>query len=440
MTWMSSSEVNLATVTPDECHLTSCLMRKIVRKDKVMSTSLVFNKVPLEQIKVGMQVSYSQTVTDADIKAFAGVSGDRNPVHLDEEYAKNSKYKKRIAHGLMTASYFSALFGTKIPGEGCVYTSQSLNFKRPIYINDTVVATVIVTNVDIIKRKVKFKTTCKVQNKIVTIGEAELYVPLEFKKVMIDSKKELLKYKSQIFELFKNSFNDTIDEQLWQWAYIDNPNGEPIVSLYFDEDKLVGHYAVIPIGFIYDQKPIKTVLSMTTMVDVSYRKYGIFVAQAEEVYEKANALGYKLVCGFPNKKSAPGFKKRLYWTLEERVYVAKLTSTELQKIKRKSRPNVISFNISDTDNLQWRLKKPNQHYFYKGNTILKKIGDTLDIIYTDNDFSKLGNEHKYNLLIDKEFNQYLNKKNFDYTFGYRLFDPTLEGVEFIKDLIMSDVF
>ena len=142
-----------------------------------MSNSLVFNKIPLEEIEIGMNVSYSQTITDADVKAFSGISGDRNPVHLDEQYAENSRYKKRIAHGLMTASYFSALFGTKIPGEGCVYVSQSLNFKRPVYIGDTVVETVEVISVDLAKKRVFFRTTCKVKNKVVTDGEAELFVP-----------------------------------------------------------------------------------------------------------------------------------------------------------------------------------------------------------------------------------------------------------------------
>lgn len=136
----------------------------------------MFN-VPIEEITTGMEASYSQTITDSDIQSFAEMSGDKNPVHLDEEYAENSRYKKRIAHGLMTASFFSALFGTKLPGEGCVYVSQSLRFKRPVYIGDTVIATVEVTNVDLIKRRVFFRTICKVKNKIVTDGEAELYVP-----------------------------------------------------------------------------------------------------------------------------------------------------------------------------------------------------------------------------------------------------------------------
>lgn len=136
------------------------------------------NSIPLEDIKVGMLASYSQTITDSDIKNFAGVSGDRNPVHVDEKYAEESRFKRRIAHGLMTASYFSALFGTKIPGHGCVYVEQTLRFKRPVYINDTVTATVEVTSVDLENRRVFFNTYCTVKSKIVTSGEAEIYVPV----------------------------------------------------------------------------------------------------------------------------------------------------------------------------------------------------------------------------------------------------------------------
>ena len=142
-----------------------------------MPKALVFDTLPIEDIKIGMEVSYSQTITDADVKAFSGISGDKNPIHMSEEYAEKSRFKKRIAHGLMSASYFSALFGTKIPGEGCVYVSQSLQFKRPVYLGDTVTATVIVQDVDLIKRRVFFRTLCRVKNKIVIDGEAELYVP-----------------------------------------------------------------------------------------------------------------------------------------------------------------------------------------------------------------------------------------------------------------------
>lgn len=141
--------------------------------------SIFLEKLSIDEIKIGMEASYAQTITDGDIKAFSGISGDKNPIHMSDEYAKKSRFKKRIAHGLISASYFSALFGTKIPGEGAIYVAQSLEFKKAVYIGDTVTASVIVTDLDLKKRRVFFRTICKVKNKIVIDGSAELYVPLE---------------------------------------------------------------------------------------------------------------------------------------------------------------------------------------------------------------------------------------------------------------------
>jgi len=133
--------------------------------------------IPIDKINPGMTVSYSQTISDSDIKSFAGLSGDHNPVHVDAEYAESSRFGRRIAHGLMSAGFFSALFGTKLPGPGCVYVSQTLNFKRPVYIDDTVVATVTVTGVDIKSNRVSFDTVCKVKGKVVISGAAEIFIP-----------------------------------------------------------------------------------------------------------------------------------------------------------------------------------------------------------------------------------------------------------------------
>lgn len=135
------------------------------------------NNIDFEDIEIGMSVSYSQTITDSDVKTFAGLSGDHNPVHVDEEYAAASRFKKRIAHGLISGSFFSALFGTKLPGPGCVYVSQSFQFKKPVYLGDTVCAIAEVTGLDKTKRRVFFRTTCKVGHRIVIDGTAELYVP-----------------------------------------------------------------------------------------------------------------------------------------------------------------------------------------------------------------------------------------------------------------------
>lgn len=131
----------------------------------------------ITEITIGMTASYSQTISDADVKAFAGISGDHNPVHLSEEYAKNSRFKNRIAHGLLTASFFSAIFGTKLPGEGCVYAGQNLQFKKPVYLGDTVVAKVTVIAIDVLKKRVTFETVCTVENRVVTTGTAEIFIP-----------------------------------------------------------------------------------------------------------------------------------------------------------------------------------------------------------------------------------------------------------------------
>ena len=131
----------------------------------------------IDLLEIGMTVTYSQTITDADIKAFTGISGDNNPVHVNDEFAAESQFGRRIAHGLLSASFFSGLFGTKIPGPGCVYVSQNLKFLRPVYLNDTVTASVTIKNIDKKKRRVFFDTVCMVKNKKVISGEAELYLP-----------------------------------------------------------------------------------------------------------------------------------------------------------------------------------------------------------------------------------------------------------------------
>jgi 3-hydroxybutyryl-CoA dehydratase len=135
------------------------------------------NGMQIDQIEIGMSASYSQTITDADIKSFAGISGDKNPVHMSDEYASETRFGRRIVHGLLSASFFSALFGTKIPGHGCVYVNQNLQFKRPVYVGDTVTATITVTSIDRIKRRIFFDTSCKVHGKVVIAGTAEIAIP-----------------------------------------------------------------------------------------------------------------------------------------------------------------------------------------------------------------------------------------------------------------------
>src|SRR5437899_232208 len=124
----------------------------------------------LDEITEGMTAVFSKTVTEADIVLFAGISGDTNPVHLDEEFAKPTMFKGRIAHGMLTAGFISAVFGTKLPGPGCIYLSQNLKFKAPVRIGDTVLARVTATTVDRDKGRVTFATTAHVGNTLVMDG------------------------------------------------------------------------------------------------------------------------------------------------------------------------------------------------------------------------------------------------------------------------------
>jgi 3-hydroxybutyryl-CoA dehydratase len=130
-----------------------------------------------DELTVGMSAIFSKTVTDADIVLFAGVTGDTNPVHLDEEFAKPTMFKGRIAHGMLTAGFISAVLGTKLPGPGSIYLSQSLKFKAPVRIGDTVVARVTATTVDREKGRCTFATTAHVGDLLVVEGEAQILVP-----------------------------------------------------------------------------------------------------------------------------------------------------------------------------------------------------------------------------------------------------------------------
>lgn len=130
-----------------------------------------------EDLKVGMESSYTRVISDADIRAFAEVSGDHNPVHLNEEYAAATMFKGRIAHGMLSASFISKVIGTQLPGPGTIYMSQSLNFRAPVRIGDEVVTTVSVAELIPEKKRAVLTCRCLVNGKAVLEGEALVMVP-----------------------------------------------------------------------------------------------------------------------------------------------------------------------------------------------------------------------------------------------------------------------
>lgn len=132
-----------------------------------------------EDLKLGQEASLTKTVTEKDIVGFAEISGDRNPVHLDAAYAAKTMFKERIAHGMLSAGFISAVFGMELPGPGAIYVSQTLNFKGPVKIGDAVTATVKVVELIEAKKRARFETVCTVNGTPILVGEAVLMVPLK---------------------------------------------------------------------------------------------------------------------------------------------------------------------------------------------------------------------------------------------------------------------
>lgn len=129
---------------------------------------------------VGQTASFSRTVTETDIVMFAGISGDYNPVHVDQEYAAGTKFGQRIAHGLLTTSFFSRLLGMELPGQGSVYLEQSLKFTKPVFIGDTITASAEILAIDREKRIIRLETICRKQDDTVVLtGEAKMMMPKE---------------------------------------------------------------------------------------------------------------------------------------------------------------------------------------------------------------------------------------------------------------------
>ncbi len=130
-----------------------------------------------EDLAVGMEASYARVVTESDIAIYAVLTGDNNPLHLDAEFAAGTIFKTRIAHGMLTAGYLSTIFGTRLPGPGCIYVSQSLSFRGPVRIGDEVTAKVVITELIAAKRRAIFACDCSVAGKTVLQGEAVLMAP-----------------------------------------------------------------------------------------------------------------------------------------------------------------------------------------------------------------------------------------------------------------------
>lgn len=138
----------------------------------------VIKGLTVDQLKVGQEASFTKTVSEADVYNYAGVTADYNPAHINEEYAKDTMFKTRIAHGMLSAGFISAVLGTKLPGPGTIYMGQELKFTKPVQIGDTITAKVVVEEVIAEKNRVILRTVCTNQNgDIVVDGKATVMAP-----------------------------------------------------------------------------------------------------------------------------------------------------------------------------------------------------------------------------------------------------------------------
>jgi len=131
----------------------------------------------LEDLSIGQSASYTRTITETDIQQFGAVSGDLNPLHFDEDYAKQTLFRGRIAHGMLSASFLSTVLGTQLPGAGSIFLGATIRFLAPVRIGDTVVASCSVREILPPKGRVIFACVCKVGETIVIEGEAMVKVP-----------------------------------------------------------------------------------------------------------------------------------------------------------------------------------------------------------------------------------------------------------------------
>tara|TARA_B100001057_G_C22421187_1_gene783617 strand:+ start:187 stop:630 length:444 start_codon:yes stop_codon:yes gene_type:complete len=142
-----------------------------------MTNILKKKSICIEDLEIGMFRMLEREITQNDILLFSKVTGDANPVHLDEEYAQQTIFGKRIAHGMLTASLISAVIAEQLPGQGTVYLSQTLKFIRPVFPGQSVKTTVLVTNLEYKTQHVTLDCKCKVDEKVVLAGEALVLAP-----------------------------------------------------------------------------------------------------------------------------------------------------------------------------------------------------------------------------------------------------------------------
>lgn len=268
--------------------------------------------------------------------------------------------------------------------------------------------------------------------------------------VDIKDKKNLIEKKEEIAQLFLDSFGKPLSGDEWRWFYIDNPVGHPYVSLFYENGKLLGHYAVLPTILSFRGESFVAYRSMTTMVHPDGRGKGLFTELAKRVYSMLGADRASMVYGFPNANSAPGFIKNLGWTLllPDRVFDFSgreiLDNQDLQKALLE--PADIEWNSLNELQANWRFAMPGATIERKRGLIIKEYQGVWNILHINaNGFDSIEPNLKYRVVLPEKYSKSLKSLSnkpllFEYQFGFRLFNDDCRGASFRREFVMSDVF
>jgi hypothetical protein len=260
---------------------------------------------------------------------------------------------------------------------------------------------------------------------------------------LIKREDELLSLFPQISSLFENCFARPLDESLWKWAYLNNPYGQSCVAIASDADHVVGHYAAIPVRLSnHEGATINAGLSMTTMVSQKYIKENLFQYLAEIVYKNLADSSFDLVYGYPNKKSRPGFRKRLGWQVDLPMQIAKTTKRDyIASSCYKnyfSDANSFTLDVYTERAREWRFGKPGHPARFINGAYYKEFNGALDLLQVINRDSFESSD------LDLEFNALLPAEHSsqgpnEYFSGYRLLSRSMP-LKLFHQMSCSDVF
>lgn len=263
--------------------------------------------------------------------------------------------------------------------------------------------------------------------------------------VDLDRAADLVEHRDGIAALFASAFGRSLDVDLWDWAYLANPFGDALVSVALDGDRVVGHYAVVPLDLAGDHGVLRGYLSMTTMVHADYRMLGLFRTLAERVYDRIERRGVpSAVLGFPNDQSAPGFRRKLGWTVLDDVRVVTVPGARLAELADSLRrpAGAVTLDLTPPEVAAWRTGKPGQSWSLVDGVGLKPHAGGHDLMYVGDgaDLGAQAPDGPVNVLLDlSRAPEWARSEGFDYRFGYRAFNGR-GAVDFFLQMCLSDVF